>query len=315
MRKILRVLTAPRMGNTLYILGIIGALLAVAGAIAPGFLAFSNIMNLLRQAAPLGIICIGQTLTILTAGVDLSVGSMAIFTNILSANILQGNDSNNMMAFAVCLAAALIVGLINGFAVAKVGINPFVMTLAMGIVVNGAALVYSNGAAGGAASPMIKFLGVGRIGPIPLAVILWAILAAVTLFALERTTFSRKVYAVGANRKTARLSGVNVPIVLIACYALSSVTAMIAGLLVTGTMGVGTFEWGFDYRLISMAAVTMGGTVFSGGSGGYAGSCVSAFALILLNSLLTIVRISEPLRQMIYGLVILFSLWASTRKR
>lgn len=314
MKKLLKALRSPQMGNTLYISVVAAVLLAVSGLIAPGFLAFSNLMNLMRQAAPLGIICIGQTLAILTSGVDLSVGSMAIFTNVLAANIMQGQDANNLAAFAACAAVAITVGLINGVAVAKVGINPFVMTLAMGIVCNGAALVYSGGAAGGAASPFIRFVGAGRVGEIPVAVIAWAVLAAATLFLLSRTTLGRRIYAVGSNKKTARLAGVNVPGVLILTYVLSALSAMVAGLLVTGTMGVGTFEWGFDYRLISMAAVTMGGTVFSGGQGGYAGSCVSAAALILLNSLLTIVRISEPLRQMINGGVILFSLWASARK-
>ena len=305
----------PRMGNALPLWGLIVLLLAAAGWIAPGFLAVPNLLNLLRQAAPLGIICIGQTLTILTGGVDLSVGSVAILSNVIAANIMQGSDANNPKAFAVCLAVALAIGLVNGLSVARVGINPFVMTLAMSIVVQGAGLVYSGGAAGGAASPFVKFMGVGRVGGFPVSVLIWLTLTVITLFVLERTTLGRRIYATGSNKKTARLSGVDVPLVLVAVYAVSAVAAMLAGLVVTGSMGVGTLEWGFDYRLISMAAVIMGGTSFSGGRGGYAGSFAAAVALIILNSLLTIVRISEPVRQMIYGLVILFSLWVSTRKR
>ena len=305
----------PRMGNALPLWGLIVLLLAAAGWIAPGFLAVPNLLNLLRQAAPLGIICIGQTLTILTGGVDLSVGSVAILSNVIAANIMQGSDANNPKAFAACLAVALAIGLVNGLSVARVGINPFVMTLAMSIVVQGAGLVYSGGAAGGAASPFVKFMGVGRVGGFPVSVLIWLTLTVITLFILERTTLGRRIYATGSNKKTARLSGVDVPLVLVAVYAVSAVAAMLAGLVVTGSMGVGTLEWGFDYRLISMAAVIMGGTSFSGGRGGYAGSFAAAVALIILNSLLTIVRISEPVRQMIYGLVILFSLWVSTRKR
>jgi ribose transport system permease protein len=140
-------------------------------------------------------------------------------------------------------------------------------------------------------------------------------MSAVALFTLHFTTLGRRLYAVGANRKTARLSGVNVPVTLVLVYVVSALFAMAAGLVVTGNVGVGTLEWGFDYRLISMAAVIMGGTSFTGGQGGYAGSFVSTIALIVLNSLLTIVRVAEPVRQMIYGGVILISLWASTRKR
>ncbi len=313
--KTLKFFRNPALGNTLPILGLIALLLIAAGAIAPGFLSFGNFYNLLRLAAPLGIICIGQTLVILAAGVDLSVGAVAILTNVVAANIMQGEDANNLTAFLACLAIALVIGLVNGVAVAWVRINPFVMTLAMSIVIYGAALVYSGGAAGGAASPLVKFLGVGTALGLPVAMLTWFVLGLVTLFLLHFTTFGRRLYAVGANPKTARLSGVNVPRLLLVVYILSAVSAMFAGLVVTGSMGVGTLEWGFDYKLISMAAVIMGGTSFAGGQGGYLGSFAAALALIVLNSLLTIVRVPEAVRQIIYGAVILASLWASTRKK
>lgn len=305
----------PALGNTLPILALIAVLLVIAGGIAPGFISATNCFNLIRLAAPLGIICIGQTLVILSAGVDLSVGSVAILTNVVAAMLMQGRDSNNAAAFLACFVVAVAIGLINGIAVAWIKINPFVMTLAMSIVVLGAALVYSGGAAGGAASPAAKYLGVGVFLGLPVAMIIWIVLSIATLFILHGTTFGRKLYAVGANSKTARLSGVNVSLVLISVYILSSLSAMLAGLVVTGSMGVGTLEWGFDYRLISMTAVIMGGTSFAGGQGGYMGSFAAALALIVLNSLLTIVRVPEAVRQIIYGGVILFSLWISTRKK
>lgn len=311
----LRKLRNPALGNALPIFGLVVVLLLCAGQIAPGFLNLSNIFNLMRLTAPLGIICIGQTLVILSAGVDLSVGAVAILTNVVAATIMQGNNANNAEAFTVCLGVAILIGLVNGIAVAWVRINPFVMTLAMSIVIVGAALVYSGGAAGGAASPFVKWMGVGIFAGMPVAMLIWLVLSGLTIFILHFTTLGRKIYAVGANPKTARLSGVNVPVVLIMIYVFSSISAMIAGLVVTGAMGVGTLEWGFDYKLISMAAVIMGGTSFAGGQGGYAGSFVAAMALTVLNSLLTIVRVPEPVRQMIYGAVILASLWLSTRKR
>jgi ribose transport system permease protein len=311
----MNMLKNPALGNSLPILGLILVLLAIAGWIAPGFLAVTNLFNLMRLAAPLGIICIGQTVVILTAGVDLSVGAVAILTNVIAANIMQGENANNPEAFAACLVTAVLIGLANGAAVAWVKINPFVMTLAMSIIALGAALVYSGGAAGGATSPFVKFLGVGNFAGIPIATLLWIALSLIFLFILHRTTLGRKLYAVGANKKTARLSGINVPVTLLLAYVISSISAAIAGIVVTGNIGVGTLEWGFDYKLISMAAVIMGGTAFAGGQGGYAGSFFATLALIVLNSLLTIVRVPEPVRQIIYGSVILLSLWASTRKK
>lgn len=306
---------SPILGNSIPIIGLIILLLAIAGYRAPGFISATNFFNLVRLAAPLGIICIGQTLVILSAGVDLSVGAVAILTNVLAANIMQGEDANNLPAFLICLGVAVVIGLINGIAVAWVQINPFVMTLAMSIVVYGAALVYSGGAAGGAASPLTKYLGVGTFFGLPVAALIWLVLAVLTLFLLHLTTLGRKIYAVGSNKKTSRLSGVNVSAILILVYILSSIAAMAAGLVVTGSMGVGTLEWGFDYKLISMAAVIMGGTSFAGGQGGYCGSFFAALSLIILNSLLTIIRVPEAVRQIIYGAVILVSLWFSTRSK
>lgn len=302
-----------RAGNAPFLVTIAVLLMFVAGSLAPGFLEPANVLNTLRQAVPLGIISIGQTVAILTGGVDLSVGAVAILSNVLAANIMNGEDSNNLKAFLVCLVVALIVGVVNGLGVTRVGINPFVMTLAMGIIVHGAALVYSKGAAGGAASPLTKFLGTGRIGIVPVAVVLWAVLAVTTLVLLERTVIGRRIYAVGSNVQTARMSGVNTACVITGVYAMSSVAAMTAGLVVTGYMGVGTLEWGIDYRLTSMAAVVMGGTAFEGGRGGYLGTLGSVLAITVLNSLLTILRISEPVRQVFYGLVVLFFLMSSLR--
>jgi ribose/xylose/arabinose/galactoside ABC-type transport system permease subunit len=310
-----KILRSPALGNSLPIIGLTLLLLFLAVLRSPDFLSVSNMLNLARRAAPLGIVCIGQTLVILSAGVDLSVGTMAILTNVVAADIMQGKDANNPAAFAAVLGVAALVGFVNGAAVAWSRISSFVMTLAMGIVIFGAALVYSNGIAGGSASPLVKYLAVGQLAGLPVAVLIWLALSALTLFLLHFTTYGRRLYAAGSNPRTARLSGVHVPSTLILAYILSAVSAMFAGLIVTGNVGVGTLEWGFDYKLISMAAVIMGGTAFAGGQGGYLGSFFAALALIVLDSLLTIVRVPEAVRQMIYGAVILFSLWVSTRRK
>jgi len=303
-----------RSGNAVFLIAVSIVLTIITGSIAPGFIAPTNILNLLRQAVPLGIIGIGQTMAILTGGVDLSVGSVAILSNVLAANIMGGDDNNNLKAFIICLLVTAMIGVVNGFGITKAGITPFVMTLAMGIIAHGAALVYSKGAAGGAASPMIKFLGTGRAMGVPAANILWLFLAAITVLVLGKTVFGRQIYAIGANRETARMSGVKVDRIVISVYVLSAVSSMIAGLVVTGIVGCGTLEWGIDYRLTSMAAVVMGGTAFAGGKGGYLGTFGAVLSITVLNSLLTILRVSEPVRQIFYGLIILSVLLASSRQ-
>lgn len=292
-----------------------GVLILISGFINRGFVTPAHLLNLMRQAVPLGLVAIGQTLAILSAGVDLSVGSVVILTNILAAAILDGSDANLLPAVGAVLGAAVAVGLFNGLGITRLGINPFVMTLGTGIMVEGVALVYSGGAAKGTASPLIKFLGVGRLwGWLPASVVLWAAMAALVAVILKRTTFGRRIYAVGANRRVALLSGVNVDLVLLAVYVLSAMTAALAGLVVTGYIGTGTLDPGEDYRLTSMAAAVMGGTLFRGGVGGYTGTLASVLTLTVLTSLLTILQVSEPIRRLCYGLIILAVLAITARR-
>lgn len=315
MKGVIGLLRSPRAGNSLIIIIIGISLLIAAGIIAPGFLDTANLLNLWRQAVPLGLVGIGQTLAILVGGVDLSVGAVAMFSNILSANLMSGSDANNLVAVIACIAAAVLIGSVNGFGIIRFGINPFVMTLASGIIIHGVTLVYSRGGSGGAASPLLVFIGVGRIFQFPVAVLFWLVFVGAIILLLDFSVFGRKLYAVGANPQAAHLSGVSTRSVIMGVYIISALTAMLAGLVVTGIMGVGTLEWGIDYRLISLAVVVMGGTSFAGGRGGYWGTFFSVLTVTVLNSLLTILRISEPVRQVIYGLVILGALFATGIKR
>ena len=187
------------------------------------------------------------------------------------------------------------------------------MTLAMGIIAHGAALVYSKGAAGGAASPMIKLIGTGRVMGVPAANLLWLFLTVITILVLGRTVFGRQIYAIGANRETARMSGVQVDTLVISVVRIGAVSSMIARIGLRHS-GLWTLEWGIDYRLTSMAAVVMGGTAFAGGKGGYLGTFGAVLSITVLNSLLTILRVSEPVRQIFYGLIILSVLLASSRQ-
>lgn len=290
------------------------ALTLVAGALVPGFLHPAHLLNLLRQAVALGIVSAGQTLAILSGGVDLSVGGVAIFTNVVAADLLAGSDARNLIAVAAVVAAGALVGLLNALGVVRLGIPPFVMTLGTGVAMQGAALVYSQGAASGAASPLLRFIGVGPVlGVIPVGVLLWAAVAALTMVMLGRTTLGRAIYAVGSNRAAARLAGIRVERVLTAVYVMSALTSVLAGLFMTGYIGTGTLDWGEDYRLTSLAAVVMGGTPFRGGTGGYVGTIFAVLTLTVLSGLLTVLQVSEPVRQMLYGAVVLAVLVAGGR--
>jgi ribose/xylose/arabinose/galactoside ABC-type transport system permease subunit len=294
-----------RLGIAGYLAMASVVLFLVSGIVSPRFLTPANALNLLKQAVPLGIIAIGQTMAILTGGVDLSVGSVAILSNVVAAALLKGADANNLRAIFWVLMVAGGCGLLNAVGITKLGIPAFVMTLGTGIIAEGAALVYTRGAPSGGASPYLRFIGNGKIGIVPVSFLLWILLSIGITIVLRKTVFGRKIYAVGANKRVAGLSGVNVDRVIIAVYILSSITAAISGLVVTGYIGTGTLDWGEDYRLRSMASVVMGGTPFSGGVGGYPGTFASVLVLTVLSGLLTILNVSEPVRRVIYGLIIL----------
>ena len=309
-----RVHLRPEQVVPLALFGATLVLTLVAGIIVPGFLRPFHLLNLLRQAVALGILTIGQTLAILSGGVDLSLASVAILTNVVVADLLQGRDANNLFAFAAVTAMGALIGLVNGLGITRLRITPFVMTLGMGIATQGAALVYTQGAARGAASPLLRFIGVGRImDVVPVGVVLWAVLSALVILMLSRTTFGREIYAVGDNHVAARLSGIRVERVLTKVYVLSALSGVVSGLFMTGYIGTGTLDLGEDYRLTSLAAVVMGGTPFRGGTGGYLGTISGVLALTVLSGLLTVLQVSEPLRQMAYGLIILLVLAAGGR--
>ena len=291
-------------------------LLVISGMLSPGYVQPENLLRLLRQAVPFGFIAIGQTLAVLTGNVDLSVQSVTVFAGMLGSSFMLGSDGNLLPALLMVLAMTATFGLMNGIGITKLGINPFVMTLGTGIMLDGLTMVFTGGATKGTAAPILKYIGTGRLFDfLPVSILLWLAAAIITIIVLKRTTFGRKVYAVGANKKVAELAGINSDNLIIGVYVLSAVLATIAGFIVCGYIGTGTLDLGDDYRMTSMAAVIMGGTLFRGGVGGYIGTASAVVTITALTGLLTILSISEPVRRMIYGAIILAVLIITSRAK
>lgn len=291
-------------------------LLIISGTISPGYVQPENLLRLFRQAVPFGFVAIGQTLAILTGHVDLSVQAVTVFSGMMGSTYMMGADANLLPAFLKVAGFTVAFGLLNGLGVTKLGINPFVMTLGTGITLDGLTMVFTGGATKGNAAPLLKFIGTGRFFEfLPASVLLWIAAAFVTVTVLRRTTFGRKIYAVGANKRVAELSGINADAVILGVYVISALMATIAGFIVCGYIGTGTLDLGDDYRMISMAAVIMGGTLFRGGVGGYVGTASAVVTLTTLQGLLTILQITEPIRRIIYGLIILAVLAVTSRTK
>src|SRR3972149_1900576 len=179
-----------------------------------------NLTVILKQAAPLGILAVGETIVLLTGGIDLSVASVMATASIFAAGISNGSDEHIWPVILLCLTFSVLVGFFNGLLVTKLKIPPFIATLGMIFVVQGVRFVYSKGTPKSLVPPTLRAWGQGSTGPIPNAVIIWAVVVVVAAFVLSRTTFGRRLYAVGGNPRAAFLSGVTVDRGKLAAYTI-----------------------------------------------------------------------------------------------
>jgi ribose transport system permease protein len=265
------------------------------------------ISNTVKFAVPLAILAGAQTMTMITGGIDLSVGVVATMVAfVMSTQVASGVDP--VLAIPLALACAALAGLASGVGVAIFRVHPLIMTLAVGLVVEGLLLVYQRGMLGVSAQipEVITWLGTGKsFEVIPNSLVVFVPLALLISFTLKRTGFGRNLYAIGDNEGATRLAGVRVWQVLILLYVISALLAGVGGLVYVGLIKATTLSLAVPLMLPSVAAAVIGGTSIFGGRGGYAGTIVGALILQVLASMLTVLRIEEGTRRIIYGLIIL----------
>jgi ribose transport system permease protein len=276
--------------------------------------------NILRLAVFLGVIAAGQTLVIISGfeGIDLSAGAVVTLSAIFTYVIVKGQDDKVLIALLVSFAVGAVIGLLNGAGIAFLKISPFVMTLSMAGVVTGAIIVVNHGNVSGKVAPIMTRLIARPLSPgipIPNALIIWLIFGFLMWVLLERTAFGKNLFAIGVNRVTAKLSGVNVTGMILAVYALAGALAGFGGFLVVGNTGVVMIQLGQPFLFPSIAAVAVGGTLFSGGKGSYWGTMAGAIVLTLITSLLTTMQMPDSVRRMVLGgtLLVLISIYGRQR--
>jgi ribose transport system permease protein len=261
--------------------------------------------NALLFAAPLAILGAGQTLVMLTGGIDLSVAAVATG----SAYLLATNaSSGEPVAIGLALLLGLLVGVINGVGVALLRVQPLVMTLGTSLMTGGIMIVYSQQmmASQPRVPEIIQFVGGGKVlDLVPVSLFVLAVIAALMIFGLNRTGFGRLLYAVGDNREAAQLAGVRVWRVLFIDYVLCALLASLAGLVLVGVTNAADLSLADGYLLPSVACVVIGGTSIFGGRGGYSGTIIGALILTVLTSILTLTDVHEPVKQILYGVIIL----------
>jgi len=300
-------------------------LFLLSGFLPNGFgndinVAIAQATNIVRLAVFLGVIAAGQTLVIISGfeGIDLSAGSVVTLTAILTYVTVKGEDDKVLLALLISLAVGALIGFVNGLGITFLKISPFVMTLGMSGVVTGLIIIINHGNVSGKVAPIMTRLIARPLSPsipIPNAIIIWIIFGILMWLLLERTTFGKHLFAIGVNRVTAKLSGVNVTATNLAVYSLAGALAGFGGFLVVGNTGVVFIALGQPFLFPSIAAVAVGGTLLSGGKGSYWGTMAGAIVLTLITSLLTTMQMPDSVRRMVLGATLLVMISIYGRQR
>ena len=286
-------------------------LLIIFGALAisPQFASPDFLMLQLLKASILGIVATGQMMVILTGNIDLSVSWTLNLSAVLLTSIVLGQNDNLWFGIGAALTVGVVVGLLNGLGVAYLRVPSMVLTLGMNALVKGVTVFYTGAQPKGDAPSFLNYIVHHRIGGgVSMAVIIWALIAVISMVILHRSTLGRKIYAVGNNEVATFLSGAKTNLVLISVFVISGVMYSIAGVLLTGYAGRSYNEMGDALLLPSIAAVMIGGASILGGSGLYLGTIAGVIIVTLLESVLSLLQIPQFGRNVVFGVVILVML-------
>lgn len=278
-------------------------LVVIAALASPYFFGVRNIMNVLRGAAPMAIIAIGMTVVILNRGIDLSVGSI-MGVAAMAVGVLA--PYSPVLAVIAALLAGAALGAVNGVLITKARLQPFIATLAMLIFARGIVYIVTDGANIVLRSPpaWFSFIGSGYIGPVPMPVIIAAIVWITVAYMLSNLRLGRHVYAVGANEESARLYGIPVDMVKIKVYAISGFLSAVAGIIFVSRLTVAEPNAGQLIELEAISATLIGGTTFDGGVGGVYGTILGVLILAILVNIFNLLGISPFVQMLMQGVII-----------
>ncbi|MFK7603571.1 ABC transporter permease [Deinococcus sp. SM5_A1] len=297
-----------RPGRVAFAYILLLALFAVVGMINSQFLHWDSVRVQLILAAFVGIAAIGQTLAILIGQIDLSIPWTITASAIVMGNVYNATGSS-LTALLAAAGIGLAVGLLNGVGVALFRVNALIWTISVNLLVQGATLIYTNTSAPSATIPPVATaLASGRLFGLPAAFITWAALSAVVLVVLHRTVLGRRIYAQGTSEEVVLMSGLNPLTTIFTVFVISGLCAALVGAMLAGYSGQTYLGMGNPYLLIPIAAVVLGGTSLSGGSGGYLGTVAGVLIMILLDSLLASLQIGQGLRSVIFGAIVIVML-------
>jgi ribose transport system permease protein len=291
-------------------------LCVVATLISPHFLQTANLINVLRQIAMFGTISVGMTFVILTKGIDLSVGSLVGVVAVSTA-LMLGAGLPIPLAVVVALVLGVLLGAVNGLGVTLGNVPPFIMTLGMMVMARGAAMTLAGGQPVylGDQANAFYWLGGGEMLGIPVPVWVFAAVALAAFYALRHTPYGRNIYAVGSNAEAARLSGINVGLVVFSVYVISGCLSALTALIFVSRLTVGEPTAGMGLELEAIAITVIGGTSLFGGEGGVGGTIIGAAILSVLANILNLTGVSPFTQQIVKGAIIVGAVLFETVRR
>jgi ribose transport system permease protein len=294
--------------------GTLGGLLGlclVLWILTPHFLTVSNLLNIAQQTSINAIIAVGLTFVIISAGIDLSVGSLVAFSGVVMASLLQ-RDVPLPVALAAGLATGLACGLVNGLLITLGRLPPFIATLGMMSVARGGALLYTDGRPISGFGEGFRWLATGEVLFVPVPVILMGVVYAIAHFVLRRTPFGRYVFAIGGNEEAALLSGVRVRLHKTMVYGVCGLLSALAGVVLTARLNSAQPIAGINYELDAIAATVIGGTSLMGGQGSVIGTLIGALIMGVLRNGLNLLGVSSFVQQLVIGAVIILAVLMDT---
>ena len=315
-----------RFAPTLFLI----ALMVLFAVIEPRFLSSINLFNVMRQVSITGLLAVGMTFVILTAGIDLSVGSLLAFAGLVAAAVAKGGLENRFtvgegigygwgLAALAAIAVGLAGGYLQGLAITRLKVPPFVVTLGGMSAFRGAALLFAEGGPISGFEPSFTWWGQGKIGPVPVPVIIFLAAAALAHVTLRYTRYGRQVYAVGGNPEAARLSGLNVNRVIASVYVIMGFFAGLGAFVLAARLNSAEAVAGTGYELTVIASVVIGGTSLFGGSGTIFGTVIGTILIGVLLNGLVLMNVSSYIQQIIIGVIIVlavaFDTFAKSRRR
>ena len=277
----------------------------------PGFARLSHIRTVFLESALIGIVALGQTLVVITGGIDLSVAWMMTIGAYMVSNLVNSSNANLVWGIPLMLVVTFGLGAINGFCISCLRVPAIVMTLGMNIILQGALVALTQGSPGQSAPPLLLTLGQKNLLGIPYLVIIWISMTVVVMLALFKMKYGRKLFAIGNNATVAKYSGIRVDNTIILSYAISGMTAGIAGALLAGKVGSCYLAMGDTYQFQSIAAVAIGGTSMLGGKGNYLGTVAGSLTITILLGILVALNLPFGVQTMAYGLIVLISVIVS----